>query len=240
MSMRIILSRKGFDSSNGGVASPIFPAGDMCSLPIPEQSPAPLKRYGDIWCGAQTLGSVVSDLTNGQLGPNHKAHLDPDLDARAVRPRPPDWHPLFGQSGAAESHLRKQGVAPGDVFLFFGWFRRVEPDASTGAYRYVEGAPDLHCLFGWLQVARRVPVQSGAVPSWAYNHPHWQDYQATPRERPNSVYIASEHLDLAGEALHLPGGGLFGRVTSQLCLTAPGASRSLWQLPSWFHPQGRA
>ena len=33
--MKFILSRKGFDSSNGGIASPILPDGTMLSLPIP-------------------------------------------------------------------------------------------------------------------------------------------------------------------------------------------------------------
>ena len=32
--MKLILSRKGFDSTAGGVASPIFPGGEMYSLPI--------------------------------------------------------------------------------------------------------------------------------------------------------------------------------------------------------------
>ena len=40
---RIILSRKGFDSSSGGVASPIFSDGSLCSLPIPFSGPAPDK-----------------------------------------------------------------------------------------------------------------------------------------------------------------------------------------------------
>ena len=33
--MKIILSRKGFDSSNGGISSPILPDGTLLSLPIP-------------------------------------------------------------------------------------------------------------------------------------------------------------------------------------------------------------
>src|ERR1022692_1176811 len=35
--MRIILSRKGFDSSSGGVPSPIFPDGTTLSLFIPDK-----------------------------------------------------------------------------------------------------------------------------------------------------------------------------------------------------------
>lgn len=33
--MKIILSRKGFDSANGGIVSPIFEDGTMISFPIP-------------------------------------------------------------------------------------------------------------------------------------------------------------------------------------------------------------
>ena len=33
--MKIILSRKGFDSANGGIVSPIFEDGTMVSFPIP-------------------------------------------------------------------------------------------------------------------------------------------------------------------------------------------------------------
>jgi len=53
------------------------------------------------------------------------AHLDPDLDA-ASRRREPGWRPLLGQHGAAQSHLCNESVGPGDLFLFFGLFRRTE------------------------------------------------------------------------------------------------------------------
>ena len=33
--MKIILSRKGFDSANGGIVSPIFEDGTMVSFPFP-------------------------------------------------------------------------------------------------------------------------------------------------------------------------------------------------------------
>ena len=34
--MKLILSRKGFDSSSGGQANPIMPDGTVLSLPIPD------------------------------------------------------------------------------------------------------------------------------------------------------------------------------------------------------------
>jgi hypothetical protein len=46
LQMKIILSRKGFDSSSGGVPSPIFSDGDMLSLPIPDR--ASTVKYDEI------------------------------------------------------------------------------------------------------------------------------------------------------------------------------------------------
>ena len=37
---------------------------------------------------------------------------------------------MLGQAGIAQSHLHKQGVGSGDVFLFFGLYRRVEQPAQ--------------------------------------------------------------------------------------------------------------
>src|ERR1700730_15781670 len=100
--MKIILSRKGFDSSIGKVASPIFEAGELCSLPIPESAPNSAgPRYEEIRFGGQSLGTIVHDLTRGKIQPGTPAHLDPDLNAQSI-PRLPGWKPVFGQAGAAE------------------------------------------------------------------------------------------------------------------------------------------
>jgi hypothetical protein len=40
LEMKIILSRKGFDSAAGGYANPILPDGTLLSLPIPDESSA--------------------------------------------------------------------------------------------------------------------------------------------------------------------------------------------------------
>jgi hypothetical protein len=45
--MKVILSRKGFDSSYGGFASPILPDGRIISLPIPSSDKEAL-RYSDL------------------------------------------------------------------------------------------------------------------------------------------------------------------------------------------------
>jgi len=128
--MKIIISRKGFDSSYGGAASPILPDGTLLSLPIPLESHI---SYGELHVNGHSLGRIVEDLTRGQITGRHGAHLDPDLTACAY-PRRPGWRSLFGQVGAAQSHLARSGVDIGDLFLFFGWFRQTE--VVSGRYRF--------------------------------------------------------------------------------------------------------
>src|SRR5690554_1987029 len=151
--MKLILSRKGFDSSAGGVPSPIFPDGRMVALPIPDA--ASTIRYRDIAHDGASLGDLVGQLTRGKVTPEDGAHLGPDLIPDML-PRMPGWRPLFGQAGQAQGHLRNQGVGPGDLFLFFGLFRRVEP--HDGAWRWAPDSRPCHVVWGWLQVGSVVAV----------------------------------------------------------------------------------
>src|SRR5215469_6070635 len=230
--MKIILSRKGFDASVGKVASPIFPQGELCSLPIPESVPARYsKRYGEIEIGSQSLGAIVNDLTGGKIKPGTYAHLDPDLNKASIS-RLAHWKPVFGQAGAAERHLQNQGVQEADVFVFYGWFRCVEQVA--GKYRYVRDAPDLHVIFGWLQIERRVPANCLAeTPAWALDHPHCKRAQYRGID---SIYISTNRMSLPGVDINAAGAGVFQRFDPALCLTAPNMSRSIWRLPKWFYP----
>ncbi|MFZ4661436.1 MAG: hypothetical protein ACOYNY_30795, partial [Caldilineaceae bacterium] len=75
--MKLILSRKGFDSSAGGVASPLFPDGTLLSLPIPDQKGR--VTYANLGWGEHQLGDLVEALTHGRIDRQTRAHLDPDL-----------------------------------------------------------------------------------------------------------------------------------------------------------------
>jgi len=233
--MKIILSRKGFDSGIGKVASPIFPSGEVYTLPIPESFPTRRsKRYQEIQVGNHSLGTIVNDLTEGRVKPQMFAHLDPDLNFLSL-PRQPDWRPIFGQTGAAETHLQSQGVREGDVFIFYGWFRQVE--LVSGHFRYSKGAPDLHVIFGWLQVAQRLSVDFlSEFPTWALDHPHSKriKYRST-----DCIYLSTSNLNVPGIERQRPGAGVFQRFSTGLCLTDPRHTRSIWRLPKWFYPQDR-
>jgi len=205
----------------------------MISLPIPDKT-SPV-RYQDVTVKGYTLGGLVGDLTRGRVKPAFGAHLDPDLIPHAYS-RQPGWRGLFGQAGGEQTVLERAGVGPGDLFLFFGWFRRVEQ--HDGGFRFVRGAPDLHVLWGWLQVDTVLTVGSCPIPTWAEYHPH---VASSSQRKNNTLYIASESLLLEGNATGLPGAGVFARYAVNLSLTKPGARRSLWSLPGWFAPApGRA
>jgi hypothetical protein len=226
--MNIILSRKGFDSAAGGVASPILPDGTMLPLPIPDRS-SPI-RYADVRLHGIELGPIVEALTRGKKKAHFGAHLDPDVVVDAV-PRQPGWRPTFGQAGGEQSVLVREGIGPGDLFLFFGWFRDVVQDGAV--LRYRRGAPNLHVLWGWMQVALIVDVATGSLPEWVRYHPH----VAAPSGRTNNtLYFGGDRLELGGAPLGLPGAGVFRSYHDRLRLTKAGATRSVWNLPGWFEP----
>jgi hypothetical protein len=231
--MKIILSRKGFDSSYGKNPSPIFPDGRMLSLPIPSQD-API-QYQDIRWQEYNLGELVETLTNRCIPATYNAHLDPDIQPDSL-PRHPNWRPMFGQVAAAQGHLHNQGIQAGDIFLFFGLFQRVEQ--HEGKLRYIPQELRQHVIWGWLQIATILNVDTcdrSAYP-WAQYHHHFQ----MGENKRNRVYVAEERLTLPnGATTHLPGAGVFPTYDQQLRLTAPDSPRvTQWDLPAWCYPRG--
>ncbi|MFC4860424.1 hypothetical protein SA496_25960 [Pseudomonas sp. JS3066] len=226
--MRIILSRKGFDSSAGGFPSPILPDGRLCSLPIPDElSPV---RYGDIAYEGINLGDLIGQLGVGHSWDHKGAHLDPDLRLDAL-PRVDGWKPMLGQSGSAQGHLRNEGVAAGDLFLFFGSFRAVYK--VKGVWRFDPGQTPRQIIWGWLRVGEILKVDElprEALP-WARYHPHF----AYGRDPGNTLYLAADLLSLDGATVS--GAGTFPVLDDRLVLTAPGSRmQTQWQLPAFFAP----
>lgn len=260
--MRIILSRKGMDSGNTGkdadgrktrgIPSPIFRNdGRMVSLPIGDGRCC----MDDLCFESLNLGRMVEDLSNGRLSSRMDVHRDPDL-YRGLIARPRNWRPAFGQATGDVTHLEDNGVGIGDLFLFFGWFREVERVRISGIWKwqYVRGAPDLHVIFGWLQVGDivRLPDKDEEKSDkeiwdaarrkypWLTQHDHFRKTDV----KKNAIYVSTEHLKLGPRVSKIQGGGAFSRFSSDLQLTSPDAEgRSVWMLPSCFwskkRPDGR-
>lgn len=147
--MKIVFSRKGFDSASGGSPSPII---DGCpiSIPIPARDRSET-TYGDLG-----LGSIVQRATGGSLTAADFCHHDPMFEQGRC---------AFGQTGAAQSHLANNGVGIGDLFLFFGLFSE-----SDGSDRH-------HRIFGYLRVTEvtkpgRAPAPSSQPIGFRRRHPH--------------------------------------------------------------------
>jgi hypothetical protein len=229
--LRIILSRKGFDSSAGGCASPILPDGRLFSLPIPFCGESITYAQIQFQFEDRSTVQILNDLCPGGYRVNKQAplspwavtpaHLDPDLRPGDLS-REPAWRPLFGQDGAAQAHLDVHGAATGDLFLFFGWFRQTR--WNHGQLKYTRNAPHLHLMFGWLEIGNvwRAPQCPPAhFPHWANYHPHAVRNYGHAN---NTVYVAAR-------------GGAFRHYHPLLQLTAPDCPRrSEWRLPPWFYP----
>lgn len=165
--MRIIFSRKGFDSSAGGCPSPISD-GIPISLPIPTQ------KRSDTTYDHLGLGKIVEGATKGRLTGANLCHNDPMFEAGRC---------AFGQTGAAQAHLQNNGISVGDVFLFFGLFS--EPDQRDPHHR----------IFGYLRVQEIHAI--GAAPSAAMQpagfsrpHPHTiGDWNTN-----NSLYVGAGRM----------------------------------------------
>lgn len=231
--MKIILSRKGFDSGYGGCPSFIMPDRRLISLPIPW--PADKICYSDLrYTNEQSYFDIMKQVRpkikmDGnfvELTPGTRCHLDPDLE-RGVYPRHDEWRPVFGQVNQAQRHLENQGVGIGDIFLFFGLFRRVI--IADGRCQFDKNSLPVHLIFGYLQISEIIKTKGNPdIPGWLMYHPHLQTDSA--ERDTNTLYIASERLSLDDS---LSGGGML-KYSDGNVLTKTGMCASRWDPPDFF------
>lgn len=194
--MRIIFSRKGFDSGSGGGPSPIV-AGRPVTLPIPNGGYS-RTRWSDLG-----LGDHVATASRGKMGGADFCHHDPMFLHGGTA--------LLGQCHAAQSHLVNQGVAPGDVFLFFGLF------AGEGEARH-------HRIFGWLEIAAIEPF-AGMQPA------RLAELQAI--DFPHAIGMHSSN-----DAVYSGTGGMAVSAHRELRLTHPDGPLTRWLVPAFLRECG--
>lgn len=222
--MRLIFSRKGFDSSTAGYPSPIVD-GRPVPLPIPATHPSSVS-YGQL---TGDYAAMVADLTHGRYGADTACHLDPDID-RLCLSRSEGWRGAFGQAGAALGHLMNQKVGVGDLFLFWGRYR---PAAKRDG-RWTFTGPAVNVLYGWLQVGQYHalgPDGSHILSDhpWLADHPH-----ARPGwGRGNGLFVAADDLRVSGFERKAPGWGV---LPQGFQLSVPGELPSAWRIPDWLNP----
>lgn len=223
--MKVSFSRKGFDSSNGGQANAILPDGTLLPFPIPDNTG--IDTYSSLRYGDKTLYDIIKELRpRTKLMSDKDCHLDPDL-RQDVKPRQEGWQPAFGQAESALSELRNHGFQIGDLFLFFGWFRKTE--IIKGKLKYVSPSkfPDVQLIYGYMQIGGIIDKNSN-VPGWLEEHPHADKIQKESNK--DAIFLPSKHLSFKPD---LPGASML-KYSDDLVLTAKGMSRSKWNLPDFF------
>ena len=126
----LVISRKGFDATAGGCASPIFENGDIFSVPIPQKRQSPL-RYRELQFNGLSGHEILNFIGAKSISDKDFCHNDPLLYEQKG---------IFGQAGGAQGELDKCGIEKGDLFLFFGWFKEYTIRAQifiifTGGYK---------------------------------------------------------------------------------------------------------
>ena len=219
----VSLSRKGFDSKFGGVASPIID-NKLYSMPIPSDEtkifdPKYSPKYKELKFGNLSGSEIFEKLQKtphhpkklpgnekrNEITPETRCHNDPDLN-----------NGIYGAAGPASLQLKK--FNEGDLLLFFGWF--FDKDGEKR---------DIHHLFGWLQadyiIKGKEKIQSFCDKNNIV-HPHVDEVYLN--DKTNALYVSKGELT-DGESL---GYGKFENFHPELCLTHPLSKkkRSIWQL----------
>ena len=179
--MKLIFSRKGFDSAFGGGPSPIID-GVPITLPIPLGKGQSHTTYGDLG-----LGKHVAKASRGRLGGQDACHHDPMFL--------PGGSAMLGQCDGAQTHLANNGVGFGDLFLFFGLF--------AGA-----GERPHHRIFGYLEVERVIELACASVDELAVLQRSRFPHALAMLSGNDTVYCGPGRLaGHAGDALRLTAPG---------------------------------
>lgn len=230
--MKIVFSRKGFDSQYGGIPSVIWPnSREMLSFPIPVKSPEKDYRADkekgylseDLSFNGYKLSELLSDLNFNWNKHGNNFHFDPMIQSLL-----PEKPPLgaFGQSGSALGHLKKNHISKGDVFLFFGTF--CEYYFEDKKLKRYEMMHPFHAIWGFLEVDSCNDIDQSQsdtedellkVYPYLKNHPHIQNRQIYKSK--NSIYIGKNF-------------GTF-RYDESIRLSKNNFKKSIWELPNVFN-----
>ncbi len=217
--MKVILSRKGVDSANGGIPSPIMEDGQLIPLPIPSGDS---DRYDNLYYNEESYWRLVSEL---KYTGKETCHVDPDLFQSNRKKKIKGWCPVFGQINSSSMYLQNSvKVSEGDLFLFFGNYRFVEKNGEK--YQFAKKTndfykdKDIQLIWGYLQVGKIITNQNDFLKyPW---HPHAKAERVCNSS--NVMFVAREKLSFDE---NLSGAGVF-KYDEKRVLTAKGCNKATW------------
>lgn len=245
--MKVVLSKKGVDSSN--CSGPVKARGreELLFVPIPSlkekvsyqdikysKDKTMLDKAKENIKNCKFLMNVPIDCLDKELKVG--CHLDPQLKNYYDND---EFLASFGQVEKAQKYLENNKIGVGDLFLFYGWF--YDEDAHK----------DKHIIWGYMQVGDVLTFnEDGTVNSFnpklgknlkkedvekeypfLKNQPHWKNTENYPLKRNNTIYIAKKYFD-DDEKSNIKGYGVF-KYNKKLALTDSNADRkSDWCVPN--------
>src|ERR1035437_2161478 len=191
--MKIIFSRKGFDSKFGRADSPILPDNRMVSIPIPANGEKGIAYDKIFYEQSKSYLDLMKELEI-EVPQSKQCHLDPDLRSSTIK-RDNGWKPIFGQDKGFKTHLCKtEKVSKGDIFLFFGSFRKTSLIDNKHSFNKGHSR---HIIFGYLIIDEIWDLGKEGIQnfkkknssySWAFKHPHF----CYEKEIKNAIFVSSD------------------------------------------------
>ena len=149
--MKVILSRKGLDSTYCDIANLCINNNELVMLPIISKNNTAIYRDLSL-CENSTTFNVVEQVFNYSktINIDTHCHADPNLiNFYNVD----SFLGSLGQVNSSQTHLKKQNVKEGDIFIFFGLFN----DCNTLQNEVkVFKSKNRHIIFGYLQIGEIV------------------------------------------------------------------------------------
>lgn len=232
--MKVILSRKGLDSGVCDLSNLLLVDKNgnknLFMLPIPADDG--LHTYQELkFSDNEKMSNIIKDYLNKSKKINFgsKCHADPNLVNYF---NDPEFLGSIGQVDQAQSHLLKNEIKQGDLFIFFGVFAEAYLDNDNLA---VDKNNQKHIMFGYMQIGdiifpnkltddKRKNYEEKYP--WLKNQPHWTGY--TDKES-NCIYVARETCTFDNT---IKGYGVFDYDSDELHLTKKDDSCvTHWNLP---------
>lgn len=223
--MRVILSRKGFESTHEGIPSPILPDGTLLLLPKPDNDG--YVSYKEFYCEGTSYYDIAVSLDSKMQDVLKDARCNSSCYIAKSDHRPPlKWFPAYLRTGPLESHLNRQRVSVGDLFLFYGCFRQTEYDANHHL-RFVPNAPEQNIIFSYFQIGAIIKNLS-----FISSHFQWPLHTLIDKDTSiqHTIYLPTKKLSYNNQQ---PGFDILS-YSQKLVLTKPGLHYYQWQLPDFL------